>query len=162
VAVSPDPSRHLRWLIRVSLWLPPAAVVVLLGIAVGWRIPAGIGVLYLLLILVAMIDRTRRGGASRWLRHDKTLAAATAVVGGMLGATIFGGLGFVFGAVAALALGIGAFVPLSVKNEDGDLVPYDERNASQTATVWKSFGLFLLIGSILTAALWLVVAVTGR
>ena len=121
--VTPEPSRLLRALVRIFFWLPLAAVVVLAGIAFGWRIPAAIGGFYVLLFLPLKIDLSRRRGASRWLRHDKSLAAVMAVVGGILGAAIFGGPGFVFGATAGLVFGISAFIPLSIKNENGELVP---------------------------------------
>jgi len=155
VAPSPGPSRALRWLVRIFLWLPLVTVALLLGIALGWRIPAAIGALYVLMFIPLKIDLARRrSSTSRWLRHDKTLTAATAVVGGALGAAIFGGVGFILGAASGFVLGMSAFIPLSIKNEHGELVPYDESNAFQSAKLWKFFGLFFLIGPLLVAALF--------
>lgn len=89
-------------LVLVMFCFPAIAVAVLSGVAFGWQVPVGfaIGVGFILLA-------ARRGQANVGKVRAAMEFAGFALLGGIVGGLLFGGLGAIFGFV----LGFGARLP---------------------------------------------------
>jgi hypothetical protein len=92
----------LRALVWFWLWFPMLAIAVLFGVAFGWQVPVGfvIGVGF---SLVAASRGQKKVGKVRAAMEF----AGFALLGGIVGGLLFGGLGAIFG----FALGFVARLP---------------------------------------------------
>jgi hypothetical protein len=122
------------------MWLPVIAVAVVAGIALSWRVPAGIGALALFVYGNARLEARRLTAGARpiaWPLKMVVSVVACTTVGGLLA-------GGAFGAFLGLMLGVPlGLPPLSVKNKDGVVAPFDPHDRVQRTEMHKSWGLVM-------------------
>lgn len=97
----------IRALVWFWLWFPMVTVAVLLGVAFGWEIPVAVTLGFASFLALAS-RAERKVGATRATMEF----AGFALLGGVVGALLLGGLGAIFGFVLGL-VGRLAQVPLT-------------------------------------------------
>src|SRR3954454_5138512 len=136
-------------------YLSFAAVIVLSGVGVGWRIPAAPALSVAAFWLRLRVD-------ARWpksLYPNKLFVAVDLLVSGMVGplvaGLILGGVVTSFGAAVGVASSLSS-IPRATKNADGERIPLTLQSSPSTAKALNALGLLLPV--ILLAVCVLVLA----
>jgi len=148
-------SRPLSVVVLILQWLPLVALAAAAGFAFGWRVPVAFAAMLTALVVRAM--RRRPARRSR-VRTALDMALMT-VLGGVIGGVLLGGVWALMGGVVGFTFAL-AEVPLSVKNERGELREFDSRNAAQSARLYKQVALLMTAAMIIGGVLVIVVALT--
>jgi|SRR5579862_9102329 len=102
MATSPRPSSPLGMTVVFLRWLPIAALLTLVGFAFGWRAPVAVIAAYALFFWRLRLER--RGAPVRNRLRSGLAATGWVAAAAAIGTVLFGGLGFIFGAVVAIAI----------------------------------------------------------
>jgi hypothetical protein len=123
-------------------YLTFAALLALAGVAFGWKVPVGVGLLLATLWLRIRID-------TRWPKglHPSKLVVtldvlASGILGGILGGLLFGGAVGLIGCALGVAISL-ATIPLSTKNAEGARVPLTLQSSPATARGLTILGFLL-------------------
>jgi membrane protease YdiL (CAAX protease family) len=136
------------------VWLPLIATFVVAGFAFGWRVPLAVVAGGLLMYGKARLEvwRFKTGEPPiGWPLQMIVFAALGATLGGIA----LGGVGVIFGVVIGVVLGL---PPLSVRNKEGLVTPFDPTDSVQREQIDKSFGL-LLMGLLVVMTVVILIAV---
>jgi uncharacterized membrane protein len=104
MATSPRPSSPLGVTVLFLRWLPIAALLTLIGFAFGWRAPVAVIAAYVLFFW--RLHRERHGATERSRLSSGLAVTGWVTLAAAVGAVLFGGLGFIFGAFGAIAIAL--------------------------------------------------------
>ena len=121
-------------------YLSFAALVVLVGVGFGWRIPAALALVMAALWLRLHVD-------TRWPKSiypNKLYVAldllVSGIVGGVVAGLIFGGALTIMGSAFGVVISVSS-IPLATKNTVGDRVPLTLQSSPSTAKALTTLGL---------------------
>jgi hypothetical protein len=121
-------------------YLSFAALIVLAGVAFGWRVPVALA-----LSVAALSSRLRVD--ARWpkrLYPNRLFVAMDLLVSGLVGGVatglIFGGVGALLGSAIGVASSLSS-IPLATKNADGERIPLTLQSSPSTAKALNASGL---------------------
>lgn len=158
MAARPQPnSKPLVAAAVLFSWTPLIGVGVLVGLALGWAVTAAValaGVCFLALIR-ADTGRRQRGERRSNARTGFDMALMT-LFGSTVGGLLLGGPAALGGAMFGFCMVLG-HVPISVKDENGELREFDSQNPAQAARLYGQVKL-LVVGSVALCALGVTVA----
>jgi hypothetical protein len=110
VTQSTQPSKPLKIIVGIFMWLPLVAVAIAAGFAFGWVVPVAVGVYTGALMVVLPRLANRNVG-----RFRTTLELiAFALLGSVLGGILFDGLGVILGFVLGFLLRLSS-IPITAR-----------------------------------------------